>query len=190
MKQLLTAALLFFLLSCNSKKEEKTPTVTNNIKPDSGNIITPPAIPEQLTFDTYCNARFKFCIDYPKDTIYPQPESTNGDGRVFKNKEGDKVLTVYGRWAMNTNGDDMTLAQQYDSDLHGDDEPEGNNDRTITYQKLGKDYFVISGYQDKKVFYQKTILKEGAFCYAVLRYNESDKALYDKVSQQIFSSFR
>lgn len=191
MKKLLTAALLIFLVSCTAKNNNE-PAANNTIPPaDTGKatVVNTPAQPA-LSFGSYCNNRFDYCIDYPKDTIYPQPESQNGDGRVFKNKNGDKVLTVYGHWAMNTDGEDMTLRQQYENDLQGNDEPEGNNNRTITYQKLGTDYFVISGYQDKKIFYQKTILKNGAFCYAILRYNESDKALYDKVSERIFSSFK
>lgn len=186
MKKIILAILPLLILSCNAKKEKDAPVAGSNTAPDTGHTITPPPPPPQpvLSFDTYCNNRFDYCIDYPKDTIYPQPESPNGDGRVFKNKNGDKVLTVYGRWAMNTNGDDMTIKQQYEEDL------QDNDNRTITYQKLGADYFVISGYQDKKIFYQKTILKKGAFCYAVLRYNESDKALYDKVSERIFNSFK
>ena len=190
MKKLLSVLLGLLILSCNSKKDEKTSPAHANT--DTGSMVTQPtpAPQPEPSFDSYCNSRFQYCIDYPKDTIYPQPESPNGDGRVFKNKNGDKVLTVYGRWAMNTNGDDMTIKQQYDEDLQGGENPNGNERRTITYNKLGRDYFVISGYEDKKIFYQKTILKNGAFCYAILRYNESDKALYDKVSERIFNSFK
>ena len=37
---------------------------------------------------------------------------------------------------------------------------------------------------------QKTILKEGAFAYAILEYPESEKEIFDKVSTRLFRSFK
>ena len=45
----------------------------------------------KIAFNKYCNARFGYCIDYPKQHFIPQPESENGDGRIFKNKKGGEV---------------------------------------------------------------------------------------------------
>jgi len=38
--------------------------------------------PSPSVFDTYCNARFGYCIHYPNDLLYPQREADNGDGRA------------------------------------------------------------------------------------------------------------
>jgi hypothetical protein len=148
---------------------------------------SPSTAENTLKFDKYCNARFGYCIDYPHDVIFPQPESSNGDGRVFKNKQGHVVLTVFGRRNDSPDGGTISLEQQFDDDLHS---IAGENGNVVTYQKLGKTFFVISGYIKGKIFYQKTILKEDAFAYAILDYSENEKSTFDKVSERIFKSFK
>ena len=179
---------LLTLVACNSTPNNQT-TQKNNPQTDS--IATQIQIVDNsINFDTYCNARFAYCIEYPKGIIYPQPESQNGDGRVFKNKQGEEVLTVFGRLNADPDGGTISLEQQYDDDLHGALEENVNKDRVITYQKLGKTFFVISGYKKGKIFYQKTLLKEDAFAYAILEYSENEKEVFDKVSERLFKSFK
>jgi len=180
--------ILWTLVSCNSTPNNGT-TQTPNSHTDS--VVTQiPVVDDLIQFDTYCNARFGYCIEYPEGIIYPQPESQNGDGRVFKNKQSEEVLTVFGRMNADPDGGTISLEQQYDDDLHGALEENGNKDRVITYQKLGKTFFVISGYKKGKIFYQKTILKEDAFAYAILEYSENEKEIFDKVSTRLFKSFK
>ena len=128
---------------------------------------------------TYCNARFGYCIDYPK-TLYPEKESANGDGCVFINEKEEEILRVYGK-----NNLDHTLQKQFREDLK-----ESQSDATITYRKQGKNFFVISGQKEGKIFYQKTIQKGNVFIYAVIEYNQNDKESYDKLSERIFASLR
>jgi hypothetical protein len=102
----------------------------------------------KLTFITNCNDRYGFCVDYPKNILYPQPLSGNGDGRHFSNKKGDKILTTFGR--RNDTGDDkISLAEQFEEDLRSEDlvdEITGVGKKVITYSKLSNNYFVISGF--------------------------------------------
>lgn len=186
-RNLLTSFLLS-LLACNT-----TPSNHDNQSTGGQKRIdstSKPVVDNSLKFDTYCNARYGYCIDYPTGLIYPQPESYNGDGRVFKNKQGDEVLTVFGRMNASPEGGTISLEQQFDDDLHGNSEENGNKDRVITYQKLGNTFFVISGYKKGKIFYQKTILKDESFAYAILEYSENEKGIFDKVSERIFKSFK
>lgn len=186
-KILLTAALVT-LLACNSTpSNQNTQTENQQTLPTS---TQEPVVDNSIKFDTYCNGRYGYCIDYPSAVVYPQPESYNGDGRVFKNKKGEDVLTVFGRMNASADGGTISLEQQFDDDLHSVDEENGNKDRVITYQKLGKTFFVISGYKKGKIFYQKTILKGDSFAYAILQYDESEKDVFDKVSDRIFKSFK
>ncbi len=186
-KTFLTFVLLT-LVACKSTPNNQS-TQTTNLQTDS--IATQlPVIDNSIKFNTYCNAHFAYCIQYPKGIIYPQPESQNGDGRVFKNKQGEEVLTVFGRMNADPDGGTISLEQQYDDDLHGALEENGNKDRVITYQKLDKTFFVISGYKKGKIFYQKTILKQDAFAYAILEYSENEKKIFDKVSTRLFKSFK
>lgn len=136
-------------------------------------------------YDQYCNVRFGYCLDYP-NFLNPQPESSNGDGRIFINEKGEEVLRVFGRFNLDAEGETISLERQYNSDIR--DNLKKKN--TITYKKLGKTFFVISGYQKGKIFYQKTILKNDAFAFAIIQYPKDEKEIYDKVSTEIFKSFK
>ncbi|MBX7243133.1 MAG: hypothetical protein K1X92_15420 [Bacteroidia bacterium] len=191
---------LFVLFACNTGKSPQgeakdTPAETVVRENLSGNIppqtpppqkeispTTPSAAQPPVTYTQYCNSRFGYCVEYPQGILYPQPESDNGDGRVFKNKKGEKILTVFGF----NNIDNLTIQQQFDIDLH-----EKTEERTITYQKSGKNFFVISGYENGKIFYQKTILQpDDTFSYAILLYDETEKALYDPVATRVYKTFQ
>lgn len=188
MTKIFLSITLLTLVACNPTPGNQT---TQTANPHADSIATQTAsIDDSIKFDLYCNARFAYCIEYPGAILYPQAESQNGDGRVFKNKQGEEVLTVFGRMNADPDGGAISLEQQYNDDLHGAPEENGNKDRVITYQKLGKTFFVISGYKKGKIFYQKTILKEGAFAYAILEYPESEKEIFDKVSTRLFRSFK
>ncbi len=138
-------------------------------------------------YETYCNSRFGYCLAYPL-VMTPQPESGNRDGRVFKEEKTGATLTVWGRYSTNPDeGGNYTLAQQYAADLK---EMQAEPSRQVTYKKQDKDFFVISGYVAGRVFYQKTVLQEESFAYAVLEYPQAAKEKYDAVSKRIFKSFR
>lgn len=136
-------------------------------------------------YNQYCNVRFGYCVDYP-NFLNPQPESSNGDGRIFFNEKGDEVLRVFGRFNLDAEGETISLERQYKTDI----EDNLTKKNIIIYKKLGKTFFVISGYRNGKIFYQKTILKNGAFAFAFLQYPTNDKEIYDKVSTEIFKSFK
>ena len=146
----------------------------------------------QLTFVTICNDRYGFCVDYPKDILYPQPLSLNGDGRHFSNKKGEQILTTFGR--RNVTGDGViSLEEQYEEDLRSDDLVDwisGTGKKVITYSKLSKNHFIISGFYRGHIFYQKVVLKEDGFAYAILVYNEKDKQIYNKVADRLFRTFK
>ena len=138
-------------------------------------------------YETYCNSRFGYCLTYPL-SMTPQPESGSGDGRVFKDRKTGATLTVWGRNTANPDGgNDYTLAQQYVMDLK---QMKADPGRQVTYYKQDKDFFVISGYVSGRIFYQKTVMQEESFAYAILEYPQAAKANYDAVSKQIFKSLK
>lgn len=134
---------------------------------------------------SYCNVRFGYCIKYPENVLFPQEESANSDGRVFFNKKNETVLTVFGRLNQDENGDPITLAKQYKADL-----ARLQKEATVTYKSLGKDFYVISGKRKGKTFYHKMILKEDAFCFALLEYSDAEKAVFDKYAGVVASTFK
>lgn len=192
MQRIVKTFLILTIFCCNPNPSQETKEDKANQPNTSqkGDVVTSPNLDNEIKFNKYCNPRFGYCVDYPSELIYPQPESENGDGRIFKNKNGEEILRVYGTNNSDPDFGHISLEQQYNDDLHGAEEENGNNDRVITYQKLGKTFFVISGFKKGKVFYQKTILRDDAFGYAILQYDEDEKATFDKVSDRIFKSFK
>lgn len=140
------------------------------------------------TAQTYCNARFGYCINYPDELLIPQEEAQNGDGRKFINKGGKVILTVFGRINQDANGDPITLSKQMANDIAEiEKKPAGGN---VTYKKAGKDFYVLSGTKNGKLFYHKMIIKEEAFCFALLEYDQKEKDIYNKYAQVIFNTFK
>lgn len=131
----------------------------------------------QLNYETYCNSRFSYCIDYPT-TLIPQGEAFNGDGQKFTSKDKKATLTVWG------------INDALDSGIKGSFE-EYRKDKKITYKVLKNNWFIISGYTPKgNIFYQKTMLIDGVFKTFILEYDISEKATYDKVCQRLLNSFK
>lgn len=131
--------------------------------------------------DEYCNARFKYCIWYPR-TMKAGPEAQNGDGRIFK--EGEASITVYGSGNWNADGDVVSLKKKYTEDIR---EQKGCK---ITYSKLGNTFYVLSGIKDGHIFYQKTMQLTNAFGTAILEYRPADSNRYKKLTSLILQGFR
>lgn len=140
------------------------------------------ALPGQVqipTYKTYSNARFAYSISYPWKLLTPQGEATNGDGQKFLSSDGDVELIVYG----SNNALDQSLKDVYD-------EARGAANSEVTYQILKPGWFVVSGISDGKVFYQKTILRQGVFKTLRLEYKRSVKSTWDPITPKIAASFK
>ncbi|QEC44768.1 hypothetical protein [Pseudobacter ginsenosidimutans] len=136
--------------------------------------------------DSYCNARFGYCIGYPAGVLTPQEESANGDGKKFTNQKGEVILTVFGRLNLDSEGEVISLSKQYSNDL-----ARLQKHATISYKASGKDFYVISGqYKNGKTFYHKMILKHDAFCFALLEYGTDQKTVFDKYATVVFRTFK
>lgn len=135
------------------------------------------------SYNKYCNARFGFCIDYPENILFPQGESDNGDGQTFKSSQADVELTVS---KVYSNPEfDESLEQNYHT-FSDNNSP----NRTITYQKLYKTFYIVSGQNNGKIFYLKTILLNGEMFSAYIEYPESKKELYNPYCQVIYKTFK
>jgi hypothetical protein len=135
-------------------------------------------------YKTYHNLRFGYSISYPKDILYPQDESDNGDGQKFLSKDADASLIVYG--SHNVLGQSL-------KDLYLEESRGGTHEnprKVITYRVLKNNWFVVSGYNSGKVFCQKTILNNNQFKSFYFEYDESKKRIYDPITKHISSSFK
>lgn len=138
----------------------------------------------------YSNGRFVYFLKYPTLLFTPQEESTNGDGKVFTDKSGNEILRVYGRLNQDADGNLKTLSREYKDQIKYLTAKDNADKVAITYQKTGKTFFVISGLQNGKIYYQKTIQKDDAFATAIIRYDIKDSARYNRISEVISTSFQ
>jgi hypothetical protein len=142
---------------------------------------------QQTNYNTYCNTRYVYCIDYP-GFLYPQPEAYNGDGRIFTDKDGIEKLRVWGSkmLSIDSNGDEMNIQASFKYQL-AESKKTG---KLVSYSKLGKNFFVISGNDGKRIFYQKTIRLKDGYGTAMLTYKEAERTRYNILAKQIFASFK
>ena len=155
-------------------------TANNTIEEDSSQL-----------YGRYCNSHYGYCIGYPKQLLTMQPEAAAGDGCVFTHKKDVTVLTVFGRLnSADLSTGKKSLQAQLKEDLREKARGDGHGKCTVTYQHLGKGFYVISGTCNGKIFYQKTIEKPAAFAFAILEYDEAEKSIYDPLVKQIAGSFR
>lgn len=134
-------------------------------------------------YETYYNSRYNYSISYPRETLFPQGESDNGDGQTFLSRDGQARLSVYG----SENIFEQSLEELFREESRG-----GQSDdltRVVTYKVLKKDWFVISGLSSGKVFYKKTILRNGRFKSFLFEYPETQKNIFNAVTTRLASSF-
>jgi hypothetical protein len=131
----------------------------------------------QVSYESYCNSRFAYCIDYPT-ALVPQGEAGNGDGQRFISKDSKVSLAVWGQFDALSHG----IKGQIKMD---------SEDKKITYKVLKTNWFIISGYtKEGNIFYQKTMLIDDTFKTFVWEYPPAEKAVYDRVCARLVSSFK
>ena len=142
------------------------------------------AMDHENNYQTYSNARFAYSISYPSNLLIPQGESDNGDGQKFQSKDGHAIMLVYG--SNNVLG--QTIKQLYAEASRGgaSDHPK----RSITYKILKGDWYVISGNENGRVFYQKTMLRRDAIKTFSIEYGEAQKGIFNPVTTKIAMSFK
>lgn len=140
---------------------------------------------------SYCNSRYSYCITVPA-ALYGQGEADAGDGQVFLNRSATVTLTVWGAW--NGVPDLPSFEDEYREASRGWAAAAGRPARVVTYKVLKPTYFVVSGMEGGKVFYQRTIksTKNGSMATYLLQYRDGDKTAesYIKTLTAGFKVFR
>lgn len=133
-------------------------------------------------YENYFNHRFEYSISYPSDLLHPQGEAANGDGQKFLSRDGRAVMLVYGQENIHS----QTLPQFYREESRSKAHP----NRVVTYKALRGSWFVFSGSESGRIFYQKTLLRNGEFLTFSIEYDASQKSIYDPITATIARSFR
>ena len=131
-------------------------------------------------YQTYYNSRFEYSISYPSTLLIPQGEAANGDGQKFLTRDGKVEMLVYG----SNNALEKTLRGVFQA------RTARHESRTITYQVFKGDWFVVSGTENNKVFYEKTMQHNGVFKTFRIEYDKAVKDTWDPITAKIAHSFK
>lgn len=138
-------------------------------------LATPSFINQRVAYRTYTNARYGFSIAYPVGLLVPQGEPDNGDGQKFVSRDGSASLTAFGSHRL-----DRSLQDEFQS---------AQENRSVTYKVLKRDMFVVSGTENGKIFYQKTLLRGDVFKTFIIEYDEQERATFDAITTRVARSF-
>lgn len=138
-----------------------------------------------MSFSTYCNERFDFCMQYPKELLQPSVIPTNNDGQIFISEDGNMTLKVFGSHQLH-----WTLSEEMGIALHRIEKRQDEADH-ISHKILTDEYFEIAGIVDGKHHYQKTFEDSGQFITLIF---ESEFAplqaeMMEEVREEIIDSF-
>ncbi len=106
----------------------------------------------------YKNSRFGYSLTYPSEVFSGEPESANGDGRKFYSADHTAKVAVFGAY----NTEKYTMEEYRDTLLK-----QFAGYEKVTYSPRGKTWFVLSGFHDGAVYYQKVMFsceKRGHQC--------------------------
>jgi hypothetical protein len=128
---------------------------------------------------TYTNVRFQYAICYPRDLLVPQGESENSDGQKFLADDGGQLIVFGSNNALN----------QLLADTLRDTVSRLSEHGKATYVVLKAKWFVVSGQNDRSVFYAKTITSRGQFKSFELTYPRSATAVYEPLIRRLAACF-
>ncbi len=129
-------------------------------------------------YQTYRNDRFDYSISYPSNFLIPQGAAGNGDGQRFASKDNRVVMRAFGQH----NAREKSLEEMFNEEL--------KPGRVVTYKVLKDKWFVISGYEGDKVFYQKTRLKDDVIKTFHIESDRSLQSIVQPMTEKIAKSFK
>lgn len=119
----------------------------------------------------YCNNKYNYCLTYP-DVLIPQAEPDAHDGQKFLSKDKLSELSVWASYKLFPEDTIKTQYKYYEKS-------------NITYKLIKNDYFIISGFENGKIFYQKTSLNKETFTSYRLLYPKSKKNEFNKIIKNL-----
>jgi hypothetical protein len=131
---------------------------------------------------TCVNARFGTACTFPDEVFTDrQPEPENGDGQEWLTPDGASLICS-GMLNIDNDTPKRFVAAEKASKEPG---------YKITYSKTGKDWAVLSGVKDGKIFYERRLFgKDGVIRTVWIEYPPALKAKYDALVGAITASLK
>jgi len=130
-------------------------------------------------YGCYTNHKYGYVAAWPKRYLKPEGESDSGDGQRFMSPDGRASLACWGSFH-------TVLGQSLKAAFAEATEDPG---ATVTYKRLGKDFFVVSGLREGRIFYRKTIRSGEVEASFELDYDPALKPAFDPVVKDLAGSF-
>ena len=131
----------------------------------------------------YRNERYGFSLRYPADIFVVERTAEAGDGQVFVANDADARLLVGA--LVNTSNFTPRAYQDYIA-------KNSYGDYDISYRRLGRSWFALSGEGNGKTFYEKVMFTCGGRLinsFAMI-YPNDKKYLFDPIVERIEDTFR
>ncbi len=106
----------------------------------------------QAEWRVYKNPRFGFEFNFPAHLFKPGPAPANDDGTTFETEDTGAKITVWGSYNV--------MEQTPRSYLNWIKQETGAVDE-VTYEKIKKNWVVVSGFKGHMIYYEKTIFSCG-----------------------------
>jgi hypothetical protein len=131
---------------------------------------------------TYTNARFGTVCTFPVDIFTDRrPEPDNGDGQQWLSADGASLICS----GINNVNDDTPKS------FVAEEKAAKEAGYEITYSKTGKNWAVLSGQKDGKIFYERRLFgKDGVIRTVWIDYPPAVKAKYDPLVGAIAGSLK
>lgn len=130
-------------------------------------------------YGCYANHRYGYVVAWPKKFLQPGGESDSGDGQRFRSRDGSAEMACWGVFHEVIGN---SLAEAYS-------EAAGEPGAQVTYKHLGKDFFVLSGIREGKIFYRKTIRAGDVEASFELVYSPALKDAFDPIVKDVSGGF-
>lgn len=156
------------LTALKSSAEKMDDEVTEQLEERNQSEALNPEPTGNFTYNTYTNPRFGFTVQYPS-TFIQGPAPTNNDGRDFSNGEAS-ILAYAGH--INVLENNETIETYYNRALE-------NAPGSISYKRLGSDWYVISYRAGTNTVYEKSIIGESIISTVIITYPSSKQDYYE-----------
>jgi hypothetical protein len=135
----------------------------------------------QARWKTYKNERFGATIAYPSDRFREMPPPTNNDGRRFVAGDGAEFTSSGIRNVLEESLAEIETAAA--GSFEGAE---------VTYRDHGPNWFVLSGTQQDRIFYQRSILshRKEILDTFLISYPARLRATYDPIVTRMSRSFK
>jgi len=137
-----------------------------------------------LAYTQYINLRYHYAVSYPAAILTPQGEPDAGDGQSFLSKGRDVEMSVWGSY----NVLDETIRSRFGDQTRGKNG--ASLDRKVTFKRLAKNWFVVSGSSGENIFYEKTILEGNVFITVAFSYPAAAKTSWDPILATVSKSLQ